>query len=175
MNFRKDLLDKLNDPNQFWDILKLVYKQKHVNNVLNFSFDKWFQHFKNVFDNDVSFDYDMNDPIDNDANFNCDSRVVDDLNETISRQEIVQAVLEMKLKKAVGPDGLPIEVFRFSLDKILPCLDKLFNFIFDAACIPESWTKSIIIPIFKKGIKMTLLIIDLFRCWILFGKFLSKF
>ena len=56
----------------------------------------------------------------------------------------------MKLKKAVGQDGLPIEVFRFSLDKILPCLDKLFNFIFDTACIPESWTKSIIIPIFKK-------------------------
>ena len=90
LNFRKDLLDKLNDPNQFWDILKLVYKQKHVNNVTsNLSIDKWFQHFKNVFDNDVSFDYDMNDPIDNDANFNCDSRVVDDLNETISRQEIV--------------------------------------------------------------------------------------
>ena len=87
-----------------------VYKQKHAYKVTsNLSIEEWFQHFKDVFGNDVSFDCNINDPIDNDANFICDSCVVDDLNETInSRQEIVQAVLEMKLKKAVGPDGLLI-------------------------------------------------------------------
>ena len=28
LNFRKDLHDKVNDPNQFWDTLKYVYIKK---------------------------------------------------------------------------------------------------------------------------------------------------
>ena len=54
----------------------------------------------------------------------------------------------MKGGKAMGPDGIPIEVWRCLGDGAIGWLTKLFNLIFRSNRMPEEW-RSILVPIFK--------------------------
>src|ERR1043165_8306024 len=55
----------------------------------------------------------------------------------------------MKGGKAMGPDCIPIEVWRGLGDKAIVWLTKLFNLIFRSNKMPEEWRRSILVPIFK--------------------------
>ena len=65
----------------------------------------------------------------------------------IDALEIRNAIKGMKHGKAPGPSGIPIEVI-----KICGCEDLLVNAanaMMDGRAMPESWTKSILIPLYK--------------------------
>jgi hypothetical protein len=49
----------------------------------------------------------------------------------------------------MGPDGIPIEVWRSVRDVAIVSLTKLFNFIFRSNKMPDEWRWSILVPIFK--------------------------
>ena len=49
----------------------------------------------------------------------------------IQEVEIGEALKRMKGGKAMGPDGIPIEVWRCLVDRAIVWLTKLFNLIFD--------------------------------------------
>ena len=49
----------------------------------------------------------------------------------------------------MGPDGIPIEVWRCLGDRAIVWLTKLFNLIFRSNKMPEEWRRSILVPIFK--------------------------
>ena len=55
----------------------------------------------------------------------------------------------MKICKTLGPDDIPIEVWRCLGDITIVWLTKLFNIIFRSNKIPDEWRRSILIPIFK--------------------------
>ena len=55
--------------------------------------------------------------------------------------------------RATGTDGLCIEMYKHTMDIVLPYLHKLFNQIFDSGNFPAEWSESIITPIHKKGSK----------------------
>ena len=55
----------------------------------------------------------------------------------------------MKGGKAMGPDGIPIEVWRCLGDRAIVWLTKLFNLIFRSNKMPEEWRRSILVPIFR--------------------------
>src|SRR4051812_7178131 len=55
----------------------------------------------------------------------------------------------MKGGKAMGPDCIPIEVWRGLGDKAIVWLTKLFNLIFRSNKMLEEWMRSILVPIFK--------------------------
>jgi len=55
----------------------------------------------------------------------------------------------MKGGKAMGPDGIPIEVWRCLGARATVWLTKLFNLIFRSNKMPEEWRRSILVPIFK--------------------------
>jgi hypothetical protein len=55
----------------------------------------------------------------------------------------------MKGDKAMGPDGIPIEVWRCLGVRAIVWLTKLFNLIFRSNKMPEEWRRSILVPIFK--------------------------
>jgi hypothetical protein len=55
----------------------------------------------------------------------------------------------MKRGKAMGPDGIPIEVWRCLGERAVVWLTKFFNLIFRSNKIPEEWRRSILVPIFK--------------------------
>lgn len=67
------------------------------------------------------------------------------MNSPISNEEIMGAIKVLKCGKSAGPDNLFPEFFIVCGDRILPLLNKLFNKIF------EDWSKSILIPLHKKG------------------------
>jgi hypothetical protein len=81
----------------------------------------------------------------------------DDLNRQfvhrIQEYEVKDALKRMKGGKAMGPDGIPIEMWRSLGDVAIVCLTKLFNLIFRSNKMPDEWRRSILVPIFKnKGI-----------------------
>ena len=49
----------------------------------------------------------------------------------------------------MGPDGIPIEVWRCLGDRAIVWLTKIFNLIFRSNKMPEEWRRSILVPIFK--------------------------
>ena len=77
----------------------------------------------------------------------------DDLNIPISREAIQHSILALHVNRATGTDGLCIEMYKCTLDAVLPYLHVLFNRVFDIGQFPEQWSESIISPIHKKGSK----------------------
>ena len=80
--------------------------------------------------------------------------------------EVREALKRMKGGKAMGPDDIPIEVWRCLGDIAIVWLTKLFNHIFRLNKMPDEWRRSILIPIYKnkrdiqsctnyQGIKLT--------------------
>jgi len=67
----------------------------------------------------------------------------------IQESEVKEALKRMKRGKAMGPDCIPIEVWRGLGDIAIVWLTKLFNLIFRANKMPEEWRRSILVPIFK--------------------------
>jgi hypothetical protein len=67
----------------------------------------------------------------------------------IQEFEVQDALKRMKGGKAMGPDGLPIEVWRSLRDVAIVWLTKLFNLIIQSNKMPDEWRWSILVPIFK--------------------------
>ena len=67
----------------------------------------------------------------------------------ISVTEVKEALKKMKIGKALGPDGIPIEAWKCMGDDGLSWLTKLFNKILRTKKIPDEWRKSIMVPIYK--------------------------
>jgi hypothetical protein len=67
----------------------------------------------------------------------------------IQESEVKDALKRMKGGKAMGPDGIFIEVWRSLGDVAIVCLTKLFNLIFLSNKMPDEWRWSILVPIFK--------------------------
>jgi hypothetical protein len=67
----------------------------------------------------------------------------------IQESEVKDALKRMKGGKAMGPDGIPIELWRTLRDIVIVWLTKLFNLIFRSNKMPNEWRRSILVPIFK--------------------------
>jgi hypothetical protein len=67
----------------------------------------------------------------------------------IQEAEVRETLKRMKGGKAMGPDGIPIEVWRGLGDRAIVWLTKLFNLIFRSNKMPEEWRRSTLVPIFK--------------------------
>lgn len=72
------------------------------------------------------------------------------LNSSISTDEIKQNALKLLNDKACGLDLVMNEHIKSTLHIMLPVYHKLFNIVFDTGIIPTAWTKGCIIPIYKK-------------------------
>jgi hypothetical protein len=77
----------------------------------------------------------------------------DDLNRQfmcrIQESEVKDALKMMKGGKAMGLDGIPIEVWKTPGDVAIVWLTKLFNLIFRSNKMSDEWRRSILVPIFK--------------------------
>jgi hypothetical protein len=67
----------------------------------------------------------------------------------IQESEIKDALKRLKEGKVMGPNEIPIEVWRSLGDVTIVWLTKLFNIIFRSNKIPNEWRRSILVPIFK--------------------------
>ena len=55
----------------------------------------------------------------------------------------------MKKGKAVGPDELPVEVWKCMRKMGIKFLTRLFNRLLMGERMPEEWRRSVLIPIYK--------------------------
>ena len=69
--------------------------------------------------------------------------------EKISKEEVRENMKRMKNGKAVGPDDIPVEVWKCLGEIALEFLAKLYNRTMERERMPEEWRDSILIPIFK--------------------------
>ncbi|KAL6575841.1 hypothetical protein OROHE_000312 [Orobanche hederae] len=67
----------------------------------------------------------------------------------IQKGEVTMALKKMGSKKAEGPDGIPIEVWRCLGERGIEWLTMLFNKIWRSNKMPSAWRKSILVPLYK--------------------------
>ena len=73
------------------------------------------------------------------------------LDSEITEDEVRKATRRLKSGRAVDADQVLNEFLKSTERVILPVLVKLCNAIFNQGIFPEEWTKSIIVPLHKKG------------------------
>ena len=72
------------------------------------------------------------------------------LTPAINRKEVEVALKGMKLGKAMGPDGIPVEVWKSLGEEGVDMLLDLLQKIFEQEKMPEEWRDSVLVPIFRQ-------------------------
>ncbi|KAK3520148.1 hypothetical protein QTP70_016255 [Hemibagrus guttatus] len=67
----------------------------------------------------------------------------------IRKDEVKKALKRMKSGKAVGPDDIPVEVWKCLGEAAVEFLASLFNRVLESERMPEEWRRSVLVPIFK--------------------------
>jgi hypothetical protein len=75
----------------------------------------------------------------------------EELNQTISVDEILCGIKQLRVNASGGPDGILNPFLIHGKDVLVPYLLKLFNVIFQEGVFPAEWSEGYIIPIHKKG------------------------
>ncbi|KAK3507053.1 hypothetical protein QTP70_003306 [Hemibagrus guttatus] len=65
------------------------------------------------------------------------------------KDEVRKALKRMKSGKAVGPDDIPVEVWKCLGEAAVEFLTSLFNRVLESERMPEEWRRSVLVPIFK--------------------------
>ena len=79
-----------------------------------------------------------------------EAEVVNEEVNCVSREEVKNTLRRMKKDEAVGPDELPIEVWK-CMGKIgIEFLTRLLNRLLMGERMPEEWRRSLLIPIYKQ-------------------------
>ncbi|KMQ96026.1 rna-directed dna polymerase from mobile element jockey-like protein [Lasius niger] len=71
----------------------------------------------------------------------------------LEEEEIVEAVKKMKIGKAAGIDGIPLEAWKYGGMEVRRRLVNLINQIWMDGEMPKEWRKSIVVPLYKRGDK----------------------
>ncbi|KAK3548848.1 hypothetical protein QTP70_021035, partial [Hemibagrus guttatus] len=69
--------------------------------------------------------------------------------DNIRKDEVRKALKRMKSGKAVGPDDIPVEVWKCLGEVAVEFLTSLFNRVLESERMPEEWSRSVLVPIFK--------------------------
>lgn len=113
---------------------KILLVDEEIKERWRLYFDKLFNGDQSRHIEDISIPYEM---------------VNRDFERRIQKKEVFQALQKMKLKKAAGPDGIPIEVWKSLGERGIDWLTSLFNKIWSTNKMPTEWRKSILVPLYK--------------------------
>ena len=67
----------------------------------------------------------------------------------ISKEEVRQAIQDLKVRKAAGPSGVTAEMIKSAGEQTVDCLTSISNRIVKEEAIPESCQMSELVPIYK--------------------------
>lgn len=74
-----------------------------------------------------------------------------------SLDEVVQLVKNLDVTSSPGISGIPVKIFKYSINTLAPLLVHLFNACIDTYMLPNEWKCGIVIPLYKnKGDNMDL-------------------
>ncbi|MEW8542874.1 MAG: reverse transcriptase family protein, partial [Candidatus Thiodiazotropha sp.] len=147
----EDLVEASNNPKSFWKKVKCLKNVKRSPSA-NISNDEWKRHFEQLFSLDeIPNDSLVDESLDDDLNINLDEIQDSIFNSNITEEEVIKSVHALHESKAAGLDEISPGFFIHSIDIILPLVVRFFNRLFESGEFPESWGRSCIIPIPKKG------------------------
>ena len=75
----------------------------------------------------------------------------DELNVPITDEEVRVAISSLKNRKVCGHDHVTAEMLKASGNIAVTFFTQLFSKIFSEGVYPEQWSRSVIVPLFKKG------------------------
>ena len=78
-----------------------------------------------------------------------EAEVVNEEVNCVSREKMKNALRRMKKGKVVGPDKLPVKVWKCMGEMGIKFLTRLFNRLLMGERMPEEWRRSVLIPIYK--------------------------
>jgi hypothetical protein len=73
----------------------------------------------------------------------------------ITLDETIRAIKRLKNWKAPGSDGIPAELIKYGGIELHKTIYELCKRIWNEEKLPEEWNKAIVIPLYKKGDKMS--------------------
>ena len=77
--------------------------------------------------------------------------MITNLEPDIQECEVKWALESIAMNKASGGDGIPVELFQILRDDALKVLHSIYKQIWKTQQWPQDWTRSVFIPIPKKG------------------------
>ena len=72
----------------------------------------------------------------------------------ISKEEVRQAIQDLKVRKAAGPSGVTGEMIKAAGEQAVDWLTNICNRIVKEEAIPESWQMSELVPIYIRAKEM---------------------
>lgn len=139
------------NPPAFWKLVNNL-KQKKQDNV-QIEPDVFHEYFKELhkgFKNDhLNIAY--RDKIDKNISNIIGEKWVEILDKSISADELIQNVKELKNRKASSFDCITNEMIKCSITLMATTLLKLFNHVLHAEIFPKQWAEGYISPLYKKG------------------------
>ncbi|KAL6568984.1 hypothetical protein OROGR_000709 [Orobanche gracilis] len=103
--------------------------------------ERWRSYFDTLFNDHQEQDIE---------NLNIPSSMVNrEFKRRIQKGEVAMTLKKMGSKKAEGPDGIPIEVWKCLGERGIEWLTMLFNKIWRSNKMPSAWRTSILIPLYK--------------------------
>ena len=133
-------------PRDFWKLFKT--ERRTEPNILP---DDFKVHFKGLFSNTDSSFVEEAENFNINHDFDENDRFFPELDEYILVNEVEIAIKALNNNKASSHDKLINEYFKASADILSSHLADIFNIILDSGHFPESWSKGVIVPVFKKG------------------------
>lgn len=144
----QSLFSNKRDSNKFWKTVRKARQKKKQQ--ANIELNSWEDHFKEVLGTNVIY---SDSQAENAMGIDLDrlDNFIPELDNTITENEVANAIKKLKHGKACGLDGIEGEFLKYAGDVITPFLTKLFNRIYNIGQFPKEWCKSVIVPIFKSG------------------------
>lgn len=137
----KILTENSNDTCAFWRVMRKILSKSQPS--ANISLLQWQNHFKSLLQTPT---IDVNISEEQDVSHEINSEITD---APITKEEIIKGIKHLKKNKAAGWDGIPGEMLKHV--DVISFLLKYFNAIFETGYFPQLWSKSVIVPIYKKG------------------------
>ena len=109
--------------------------------------DRWTEYCRELHNYKITTDQDLlkelknTQPLPEDATYD----------NSLLMEEVIQAIEGLKKRKAPGFDNIPAELLQAGGNHVHRVLHKICNEAWKANKWPEQWTKSLLIPLYKKG------------------------
>ena len=140
-------------PKCFWDLAKcLNFNNKNNEQVSkNISVNDWLAHFKKLMARPNSEIY--SDTFENEISnyISENSSLFNELNYSITSEEINRAMLLLKNNKSAGNDRILNEFLKTGKFFLLPYITMIFNMIYINGFYPSSWRLNTLTSVYKKG------------------------
>lgn len=143
-------LRNLKNSNEVWEYINKKRKRKEdiTNRITK---EEWKYHFLKLLDGKEEEEKEGQSMENTEEGREEMKRKEKDIGQDIEEEEIITAMKRMKMKKAPGIEGIPMEAWCHKGTTVRKGLVELIKQVWSENTIPKDWKISVVAPIYKKG------------------------